>query len=231
MNPYPILISALSLSCFLSYLVIEDGNKAKCLICLESITAKIYNLQRHADTKHKEQFKKHPSKDDRVNWFNMLRIKIDEMKRGLKKHLGRSEIITKAALKIAHIILTKQKPFSDGEMVKECIATAMSDLLDYHQDKNKILNEIQQMQLSRRTIVRRAEILSKEIQRMTLKRLDNSFAISICLDESTDRNDVSQLVIFAKIVNESCSPISQPLGLIPLLTTTTSSVILISFLS
>ena len=148
------------------------------------------------------------------------------MKNGLKKYLGRSEIITKAALKIAHIILSKQKPFSDGEMVKDCIMTAMSDLLDYHRDKSLILREIDEMQLSRRTITRRAEILSKDIKRMTVKMLKISEAFSICLDDSTDRNDISQLVIFVKIVNNSGSTISQPLGLIPLMTTTTSSVII-----
>ena len=108
--------------------------------------------------------------------------------------------------------------------MKNCIIAAMEDLLNYHRDKPKIINEINQMQLSRRTIVRRAEIMSQEIERMHLKTLDNSLAFSICLDESTDRNDVSQLVVFARMADEFGATINQPLGLIPVFATTTSSV-------
>ena len=81
------------------------------------ITPKVYNLQRPVDTKHKQEFLEHETKESRVDWYNSLFNKFKGMKNGLKKYLGRSEIITKAALKIAHIILSKQKPFSDGEVV------------------------------------------------------------------------------------------------------------------
>ena len=208
--------------------MIEDpkSEKADCLLCHEKVTPKTYNLQRHKETKHKDFFNKHQTEEARKEVFKVKLSQIEEMRQGIKRHLNRSEIITKSSFKIAEIILKKQKPFSDGEMVKECIIAAMGEILDYHKDKNKLMSEIRQIQLSKQTIVRRAETISAEIKKLTLKKLDSSLAMSICLDESTDRNDISQLVVFAKIVSCNEEIINQPLGLIPLLTTTTSEVMI-----
>ena len=39
-------------------------------------------------------------------------------------------------------------------MVKECILAAMGEIFDYYKDKNKLITEIRQIQLSKQTIVR-----------------------------------------------------------------------------
>ena len=119
-------------------------------------------------------------------------------------------------------MLKKQLPFSHGEIVKECIYIGMKQLLKHHRDHAKILSDVKNLQLSRQTVARRTEVIGQNIKEELKKMIKNSAAISICLDESTDRNDLSQLVVFARIVSDRLSISNEFLGLIPLKTTTTS---------
>ena len=80
-------------------------------------------------------------------------------------------------------------------------------------NKTKVLNLIDNIQLSRRTVTRRAETIGNEI-RITVKQLiDECDAFSICLDESTYINDNAQLIIWvrtskAQIISEDILSVS-----------------------
>ena len=153
----------------------------------------------------------------------ILRIKKDEMKTiKITKHLNRNQIITKASLLICQQILSKQLPFSHGELVKECIYLTMEQLLTHHKDSAKILSEIKNLQLSRQTVARRSEVIGRHIKMKLRKMIKNAAVISICLDDSTDRNDLSQLVVFSRMVLNKCVITNEILGLVALKNTTTS---------
>jgi FixJ family two-component response regulator len=67
----------------------------------------------------------------------------------------------------------KKKPFSDTEMVKEIVFTVMETLLENYDAKvkNDILHKLQNLQLSRRTVVRRVLELSKNVEEQMLEQL------------------------------------------------------------
>lgn len=83
-----------------------------------------------------------------------------------------------------------------GEFVKTCIITAMDCLLSKHKDKNIIINEIKAIPLSRRTVARRVNFIGQQIRDTLKQTIKNAVFWGICLDESTNRNNVAQLVVW-----------------------------------
>lgn len=99
----------------------------------------------------------------------------------------------------------------------------MEILLDKHPKKEKIMERIKSLQLSRQTVTGRAEDISRLIQIEIRKKLKNAIAFSICCDESTDINEVAQLVVFARIVDSSFSVSDEILDVLPMHNTTKSA--------
>ena len=97
-----------------------------------------------------------------------------------------------------HIQIVKyNKPFSDGEFIKECLLDATNILCP---EQN---NKFDSITLSRRTVVRRVEKISEDL---TLQLQDTSkhfLWYSLALDESTDVQDTAQLLIFIRGINNS----------------------------
>lgn len=72
------------------------------------------------------------------------------------------------------------------------------------EDKGKEMGKImEQIPLSRRTVARRTEIISTFLYSCTKSRLLDCVFYSLCLDESTDINDLSQLIVCVKSVNQN----------------------------
>lgn len=199
--------------------MIECRDKAMCLICKEVVIAKSYNLNRHCQTKHKETFEK-MSPEAKAHFVEDKKIELKDI--SIKKYLNRSQIVSKVSFQITHMIIKHQKPFSEAPFVKDCITVAMNEILVHHKDKKNIMQDIQNLQLSRQTATRRTEIISKHIQAQLRIKIKKASSLSLCLDESTDINDVSQLVVFCRIVNNDFDVSDQMIGLVPLTNTTTA---------
>lgn len=199
--------------------MIEHGSKVMCLICKTSITAKTYNISRHCETKHKAQVDK-MSKEARILFVKEKKSDLKSI--SIKKHLNRNQIVSKVSFKIVHMLLKKQKPFSEAPFIKECLQVAMEEILIHHRDKQKIMVDINNIQLSRQTATRRTEIIGEVIQLDIKSKLESALSVSICLDESTDINDVSQLVVFCRIVCKNFEVFDEIIGLFPLKSTTTA---------
>ena len=98
----------------------------------------------------------------------------------------------------------------------------MKILLANCRDKSSIIQNIQNLQLSHQTLARRSELFGQEIESILYDKIHNSKSISICLDETTDINDASQLVTWVRIVNHDLTILNEILDLRCLLSTTKS---------
>ncbi|MEE6466774.1 hypothetical protein FKM82_007046 [Ascaphus truei] len=78
----------------------------------------------------------------------------------------------------------------------------METLLENYESKvkNDILQKVQNLQLSRRTVVRRMLELSKNIEEQLLEQLKDCLCFSLALDESTDCTDTAQLIFWVRFV-------------------------------
>lgn len=128
--------------------------------------------------------------------------------------LQQSSSTTKASYSVALLIAKKMKPFSDGELVRDCLEAVIKDVLP---EKYKLFSNIS---LSRRTICRRIDDISSEIVVTLRDKIKLFKAYSLAFDESTDISDTSQLVVFVRGVNDSFEVTEEMLNILSLKGTT-----------
>jgi hypothetical protein len=117
---------------------------------------------------------------------------------------------------VSERIAKHSKSFGEGEFIKECLVDVASIMCPEKKKKKDFEN----ICLSRRTVVRRIEMMADIRKSLKLKtaRLE---AFSIALDDSTDASDTAQLAIFIRGVDTDFNITEELLALQPLKGTTT----------
>lgn len=121
----------------------------------------------------------------------------------------------RASFRIAHLIARELRPFTTGPFVKECLEVASESVCPLSTPQFNAIC------LSRHTIARRIEDLSTDVERQLRLRGKQFIAYSLCLDESIDVVDTSQLAIFVRGVDTDLNITEELLDLIPLRDTCT----------
>ena len=116
-----------------------------------------------------------------------------------------------ALYEVALLFAKKIKSFRNGELVKAC-AIKMAKVFD----KEKIAEKFKMESLSHQTMARRVADLSQHVTSKLKSAIKNCSYFSVALDESVDVTDVSQLMIFARLVDESFEVQEELLTLHPL---------------
>lgn len=106
-------------------------------------------MKRHYQSKH-EDYGKNLSELE-------LNKRADELVRRLKqqqtvfvRQSNIQEAATKASFMVAHMLAKRNKPFSDGEFVKECMLQVVNVLCP------EVNGKVESVSLSRRTVVRKS---------------------------------------------------------------------------
>ncbi|UYV73417.1 EPM2AIP1 [Cordylochernes scorpioides] len=181
----------------IQYFVIESSNKALCLICNESIAVlKEYNMKRHYETKHSQNYSK---------YTGIVRTeKFEALKRGLKSQQSlftkvktEQEAATRASFRVALEIAKRGKPFTDGEMIKECIIAVVEEMCP------EKVNLLKTVSMSANTVARRVENIAENISSQLFDKNGNVEWFSLALDESTDVSDTAQVLIYIRGVDKS----------------------------
>uniref|UniRef100_A0A0L8HZ71 Uncharacterized protein n=1 Tax=Octopus bimaculoides TaxID=37653 RepID=A0A0L8HZ71_OCTBM len=114
------------------------------------------------------------------------------------------------------VMLKCNKPFSDGELIKQCMMDCASVVCLEMKGKFKNIS------LLRRTVMQRIEIISEEMTQQ-LRDASKDFACySLAVDESTNIQDTAQLQIFVRGVDENFHITKELLSLESMKNTTTS---------
>ncbi|MEE6499512.1 hypothetical protein FKM82_003469 [Ascaphus truei] len=188
----------------LKFVVTQVNKKTVCLLCKKSFSDnKVDSLKKHFQNKHSAFNNKFPvDGPSRVREIARLKSQFQDQKSSLKQFLSSNELVTLASYKAVWILARKKKPFSDAEIVKDILVTVMETLLENYESKvkNDILQKVQNLQLSRRTVVRRVLELSKNIEEQLLEQLKDCLCFSLALDESTDCTDTAQLIFWVRFV-------------------------------
>lgn len=180
-----------------SYFFTDVNGKAICLICQESVAVmKDYNLKRHFDTKHSAAHSKYTG-IARKDKARELKAKLCAQQGTLTRTSLAQESVTRVSYGIAQLIAKRGKAFATGEFVKECLTLAADALCPAKKDLFKSIS------LSRNTITRRVEDLSRDISEQVHNKAQDFCYYSVALDESTDVSDSAQLLIFLRGVNEN----------------------------
>lgn len=182
------------------YCFIMPKDKPICLICHSSISvAKKANLQRHFTTMHGDFEKNYPSgtkvREDKII---ALKRNLTGQQSSFRRMMKSSDCVCEASMHISWVLAKKQKPLSDGEMIKECFQKCAESLFSDFHNKTEIKKQISNLSLSHQTVARRVELLSRNVLSQLRNDLKNASGFSLALDESADISDTEQLMVYVR---------------------------------
>ncbi|KAE9521397.1 hypothetical protein AGLY_018219 [Aphis glycines] len=178
------------------YFFTEYNCKPVCLICNEAVAVfKDFNLARHFNTKHSKT--KYALMDDAEKKINAENLKktISTQRNVFIKQNTAQKASTLAGYVVAYKIAKNNKPYSEGEFVKDCMVS-MSKILCPEKIK-----EFESVSLSRKTVTTRIDAIALNLSTQFRQRIANFKYFSVTMDESTDRSDTAQLLIFIRGVD------------------------------
>ncbi|GFR09672.1 general transcription factor II-I repeat domain-containing protein 2 [Trichonephila clavata] len=126
------------------------------------------------------------------------------MKRGLKSQQSsftklktEQEAATRASFRVALEIAKRGKPFTDGEMIKECIIAVAEEMCP------EKVNLLKTVSMSANTVARRVENIAENISSQLLDKNGHVEWFSLALDEPTDVSDTAEVLIYIRGVDKS----------------------------
>lgn len=197
------------------YLIANNNGKLQCLVCMHVVSVpKEYNVRRHYSTMHENKYATYTDESRREV--------VADLKKQLKQQTGMfSKILHSqthslyASYAVSLELAKAKKPFTDGSLIKKCaieMAKAFED--------SKIAEKFESVPLSHQTIQRRIVDMGEQVEKSLLSLVKKSSYFSLCLDESTDQTDVSQLLIFVRTTFEDFSSKEELFDVCPLYGTT-----------
>lgn len=177
------------------YCFTNVGSKAVCLLCRECVSVfKEYNLKRHHQTKHSE-FGPNLTIEERKRKCQELVNNLKKQQTVFTRQSSIQDAATEASFVLSYNIVKRNKPFSDGEFIKECLSGAANIMCPEQKTK------FDSISLSRRTVVRRVEKISENLMHQLQDASKDFLWYSLALDESTDVQDTAQLLVFIRGIN------------------------------
>ncbi|GFU39426.1 general transcription factor II-I repeat domain-containing protein 2A [Trichonephila clavipes] len=90
------------------------------------------------------------------------------------------------------------KPFQEGEFLKEAWLACAPSLFDDFDNKDKIIQRIKDVPLSRNTMKDRILKLAENVTDQQKNDINSAPFVSLCLDESIDITKSARLAVFAR---------------------------------
>lgn len=173
-----------------------------CLICKQVLSNnKSSNVRRHFQNKHTNFANMYPSGEARTKAVEELKCVALKTQNIFTKWLKSSDSTTAASFVISHEITKRGKPFSDGEYIKECFINAAEHLFSDFGNKGEIVEKIQKLPLSAKTVRERTIKMEKDITSQQINDINSSPGFSIACDESCDITDEAQVVLFCRYIS------------------------------
>ncbi|KAH1028586.1 hypothetical protein HUJ05_001927 [Dendroctonus ponderosae] len=174
-----------------------------CLLCNNSVAIpKKTNIERHFKAVH-TNFDSDYAMNSEISEKekkSSLKSSITNQQSFFTKPLQQHKAATIAAYKISHLLAKNEKPFTDGELVKEAMLEAADSLFEEFKNKKEIVSAINTLQLLAQTVTRRIEVIADNLEAELANDMKNFIFYSLQMDESTDVTNISQLAICLKMV-------------------------------
>jgi len=178
------------------YGVIDVKGKALCVLCSESVVCRTSSVKRHYETKHEWLLEKSEAEQQEYIARELKHKKMQS--NNFVKFTQSSSNLVAASFEISKIIAKHGKPLSDGDYIKESLLECAPSLFDDFSNKDKIIQRIKDMPISRNTVKERIMKLESNVKDQLKTDLSICHTFSICLDESTDVTSSARLAIIAR---------------------------------
>ena len=204
------------------FILPTGSTKPVCLICSETVALiKSGNVKRHYETKHKVFDQTYPPKSElRSQKISSLRAQYDQSTRILTHSFTGQQRAHECSLRVAWILGQNKKPFTDGEIVKECISTVAETLLEGKQ-KEELCDKIKKIPMSASSATKKCEVLTQDVLAQLDEAIHKAPCVGLAVDESTDVSDNAQLLVYVRFFNKDKKVFCEDLlGVTPLKTST-----------
>lgn len=208
--------------------------EAQCIICFQIIqTNTKYNIERHFKRHHadniadgiaggsKEQLVSELMNSFLIHDAERILEYIESNADEINMQRSNIESTFNGPLKASYLaslsIAQNCKPFSDGIFIKKICKEMLSC---FGESGNLLADEIEKVRLSRHTVARRIEELSKYADSLLKEKFKSCAYFSLALDESCDISDISQLMLAVRMVDDNFNVNEEIFALIPLLRNT-----------
>ncbi|UYV79993.1 FAM200B [Cordylochernes scorpioides] len=149
-------------------------------------------LLRHIETNHREQM------NNPISYFENIRSSFQKQSKKFKKFMTTSDEAQTASYMIAQLIARKKKAHAEAE---EIILPALK-IVAGCMLTNDAMEKVTKIPLSSKTIARRIEDMSEDIELQIKQSFnDSSTKWAIQLDETTDISNKAQLLAFLRFVD------------------------------
>ncbi|GFU02084.1 uncharacterized protein TNCV_837271 [Trichonephila clavipes] len=114
------------------------------------------------------------------------------------KYVSKNCHTSAASYSAANAIAWHGKPFQEGEFLKEAWLACAPSLFDDFDNKDKIIQHIKDVPLSRNTMKDRILKLAENVKNQQKNDINSAPFMSLCLDESIDITKSARLAVFAQ---------------------------------
>ncbi|GFS84235.1 general transcription factor II-I repeat domain-containing protein 2A [Trichonephila clavipes] len=179
------------------YGMINKGDKVVCVLCFGTVVCRTSSVKRHFETNHKFFCEK--SEPEQKELIASAIKDRNKQLTSIFKYVCKNCYTSAASYSAANAIARYGKPFQEGEFLKEAWLACVPSLFDDFNNKDKIIQRIEDVPLSRNTMKGRIFKLAENVTDQQKKNDINSAPfISLCLDESIDITKSARLAVFAR---------------------------------
>lgn len=125
-----------------------------------------------------------------------MRAQYEQSTRILSHTFTAQQHAYECSLKIAWILGQNKKPFTDGEVVKECMSAAAKTLVEGKQ-KQELCDKIKQIPMSASSATKKSQDVLTQLD----EAMHRAPFIGLAVDESTDVCDNTQLLAYVRFFN------------------------------
>ncbi|KAM3848206.1 general transcription factor II-I repeat domain-containing protein 2A-like [Vipera latastei] len=179
-----------------SFGVIECSGKALCVLCNESVVCCTSSVTQHFDTNHKSVAQLGDTERKEVLEGKLRNYHSPHL--SFSNYLSRTNHLTAASFKISLCIAKHGKPLSDGDIIRTAMLSGSDSLFHDFPNKDKIIQRISEMPLSRNTVKDRIQRMASDVSQQLTTDLQKAVCYSMCLDESTDINNHARLGVILR---------------------------------
>ncbi|GFW94985.1 general transcription factor II-I repeat domain-containing protein 2A [Trichonephila clavipes] len=197
--------------------MINKGDKAVCVLCSETVVCRTSSVKRHFETNHKSFCEK--SEPEQKEFIASAIKDRNKQSTSMFKYVSKNCHTSAASYSGANAIARHGKPFQEGEFLKEAWLVCAPSLFDEFDNKDKIIQRIKDVPLSRNTMKYRILKLAENVTNEQKNDINSAPFILLWLDESIDITKSARLAVFARYCVENIIK-EELIAITSLLTTT-----------
>jgi hypothetical protein len=155
----------------IEYFFFMVKDKCCCLTCNASVSlSKKSNPEGHYNAFHSNKCDAYFPPESEIRKLKLKQLKLKPVVQKLKaKPMLQPKNVTLPSFKVRNLIVKKCSLFIEGKFVNECFLETAGNLFERFKSKKEIIATIQDLQLSRNTIVQRIERMCGNITEQLLK--------------------------------------------------------------